>query len=1538
MQAASSAAAVSSAVANEASLAPACKREGQIYTWGFCTHGQLGLKETVLGAREYVEVPTHAGPGTVLRNVELRDVACGHFHTVALDSLGNVFAFGRNDRGQLGGGCDDDESGEVAAGTGAVPRRLKGLRHCIIKDVTCGAFHCLARTADGTIYSWGWNKHGQLGRPTAYQSDVTPALVREALYACTGPLKSFTAGFSHSAAVLWNGQVIVWGSNELGQLGVGSAVRHPEVAVTPLLVPDVAGLQVSAGDNHLLILTLDGEVVAAGETSYGRLGTGSEHEDDGHFTKVLALPISEDPTKESIKAVAAGGATSAAVSTSGRLYTWGGNSWGQLGHGDRTDRFVPLAVSGISRVRCASIAQDFMLATCVQSRSAEGLESADDDPSASLSLWAWGRRQLLPKGVGSGTSSITDQEAQCVPAEVPMHFFGALGSLQAKGAQVKLHALCGGSHSIVIGAPISRDSQASKYQGAARCPRMTSVIGKGTKGGGVCDTLPFKIVSRNEDGRDQKVGGLRFCVWAKPISEIRPRRTGSAGEQPHHWDTHPFDLQFVIDRTDGTYDGSYVIRRPGHYFLHVHMLREGEDMNTQEQPNVKSCGDPVSGSPFRIEIDSGPAFAPLCLVQLRAPACTKRGALNIRRSSSDAVVSPSACKRGSTEICTTTMNEAACDEPAFTVEASSEVVWEICSYDIFGNAVTQKKDRFSAHIAQQGRSEAEDTESVRDDRSPSPKAGWEPDLADSMGLPKVKSGGGSPAAAALRERVRQRKAERLWSMVSTQSFGFSAVSPKAESKPTYSKETSLHVKQSALPGVKEVRWTPTAVGRYHLAVALLPVAGAPGNGSPSEEPIGSSPFEVRVVPGRPSAAHSRLLVGSAATSTLSADRPDSSKDPVVFSADDCPRADVPIRLVLCDRMENICQESSDPLQFVNVRIENVSFLDFSATPPPKAIESRVVPCGSRGAGLYTLQLEVSSDLLQMLAKASVAGELEDGSCTMQLFISANDKSKGRLAQRLIGSPCRLELEILASSWRRREAALQATPTCSSLVDRAKAGIAAAVAEEARSHEEHDTEDCKAETPVSRASRAGSPTVINNAKCIDSAADSSVANSGESIAAGHAASVGSTARAGDAALESTASGLASADSSTATADTAGESIAIATAASKAGAAADNTSSGSTSASGITPGNTNTGVTSAGVASFNITADGCNTAQRITVDRATSSTASGCDNAGTARAVTSSLEADRTADGADLDGVAVASGNPQRPELLLSSTPSPLPATAPSFESAAACLASSVSSHVPSTSPEQESRVPPLALKLPLASLAKSCSTAAMEEASGAEIGRLTSESDPIPPRVPRSPAKPPTPESGHSASVRTPPAAAAVQELQERRSLSVQLPPIAAALPVSADETPRSAAASSGASTAATTPSTAVTNHTSTGDATEGLLLLRTASRGSSRGTKAGNATNIGREKSATQQSGWRHMGVRPRKSAEEQHMKWMPTKAERKMLSGGGQAARNASHGSNASSEITARQRRSQVGRGGSAGLLFHDAPLAAPSPWPQAR
>lgn len=68
--------------------------EGEIYTCGNNENGQLGLKDT---RSRYTPTVLEE-----LSQYRFKSVACGYYHTLALTEQGEVFVFGRNDRGQLG--------------------------------------------------------------------------------------------------------------------------------------------------------------------------------------------------------------------------------------------------------------------------------------------------------------------------------------------------------------------------------------------------------------------------------------------------------------------------------------------------------------------------------------------------------------------------------------------------------------------------------------------------------------------------------------------------------------------------------------------------------------------------------------------------------------------------------------------------------------------------------------------------------------------------------------------------------------------------------------------------------------------------------------------------------------------------------------------------------------------------------------------------------------------------------------------------------------------------------------------------------------------------------------------------------------------------------------------------------------------------------------------------------------------------------------------------------------------------------------------
>ena len=115
-----------------------------------------------------------------------------------LSTQGVVFSFGKAaDLGQLGHGDRCERSS---------PSVIDYLKNCgeRIQAVACGHAHCLAKTALGKVYAWGWNALGQLGIGSLTESEATPKLMaafKETASAKDGVKKkalSIAAGYSHS--------------------------------------------------------------------------------------------------------------------------------------------------------------------------------------------------------------------------------------------------------------------------------------------------------------------------------------------------------------------------------------------------------------------------------------------------------------------------------------------------------------------------------------------------------------------------------------------------------------------------------------------------------------------------------------------------------------------------------------------------------------------------------------------------------------------------------------------------------------------------------------------------------------------------------------------------------------------------------------------------------------------------------------------------------------------------------------------------------------------------------------------------------------------------------------------------------------------------------------------------------------------------------------------------------------------------------------------------------------------------------------------
>jgi alpha-tubulin suppressor-like RCC1 family protein len=203
-----------------------------------------------------------------------------------------------------------------------------------IKMVAAGGYHSLALGQNGNAWAWGANASGQIGGPYyTYGSSYveSPVQVSESTVPLTN-IVYIAGGAANSYAVRGNGTLWAWGDNTYGELGNG---RFGGSVPAPEQVPGLSGVcTVAAGVYHVLALTTAGTVYSWGGNSYGELGNGTVNES---ATPTLI------PNLSNIVAISAGGYDSYALDSSGTVWVWGSGAAGQLGLGTSTDSHVPAA-------------------------------------------------------------------------------------------------------------------------------------------------------------------------------------------------------------------------------------------------------------------------------------------------------------------------------------------------------------------------------------------------------------------------------------------------------------------------------------------------------------------------------------------------------------------------------------------------------------------------------------------------------------------------------------------------------------------------------------------------------------------------------------------------------------------------------------------------------------------------------------------------------------------------------------------------------------------------------------------------------------------------------------------------------------------------------------------------------------------------------------------------------------------------------------------------------------------------------------------
>jgi uncharacterized repeat protein (TIGR01451 family) len=327
----------------------ALKSDGTVWCWGYNSMGLLGIGSSEVGPKTPVKV-------LWLRNIKA--IAAGGEHTIALSQDGRVFGWGNGFNGQLGTGLsggsrnyplDVSQQAPDPAPLGVLSTPtfspdggtfhgsqnvsvLSASATTQIQLVSAGGLHALALTDDGVLWGWGSSSFGQLGiKP----NDLTPLMATPNPIAIGGVtnISKIAAGSSHNVILKSDGTVWTWGSNSSGELGLGVDDYYRWV---PAQVPGLTGVTaVYAGPGNSYALKSDGTVWFWGSRQ-------------PNFTHVKT-PVQVSGISN-VTAFAVGGNHTLALRSDGTVWAWGANEYGQLGNGNNINSDTPVQVTGLSGI------------------------------------------------------------------------------------------------------------------------------------------------------------------------------------------------------------------------------------------------------------------------------------------------------------------------------------------------------------------------------------------------------------------------------------------------------------------------------------------------------------------------------------------------------------------------------------------------------------------------------------------------------------------------------------------------------------------------------------------------------------------------------------------------------------------------------------------------------------------------------------------------------------------------------------------------------------------------------------------------------------------------------------------------------------------------------------------------------------------------------------------------------------------------------------------------------------------------------------
>ena len=325
--------------------------KGKVYTWGDNEYGQLGNGTD----DEYSNEPICISDITenTLNGKNIIEIQKNYYTIIALDSEGKVYTWGR---GPLGNGTY--ESSNVPICISDIPENALNGRKIV--KVQSNSSTVIALDSEGKVYTWGVNNNGFLGDGTS-ENRYNPVCISDIdNHPFNG--KNIASIFIYTNNVIAiddEGKVYTWGNNDYGELGDGSNVSKS----IPICISDLENelkvkkitdiyyvyLNLMGSGSTIIALDSNGKVYAWGDNSFGQIGDGTgEGYGDYNNKPICISDLNNSLKNKKIVQMNIQNSTIIALDDEGKIYTWGGNSYGQLGNGTYESSNAPICISDLN--------------------------------------------------------------------------------------------------------------------------------------------------------------------------------------------------------------------------------------------------------------------------------------------------------------------------------------------------------------------------------------------------------------------------------------------------------------------------------------------------------------------------------------------------------------------------------------------------------------------------------------------------------------------------------------------------------------------------------------------------------------------------------------------------------------------------------------------------------------------------------------------------------------------------------------------------------------------------------------------------------------------------------------------------------------------------------------------------------------------------------------------------------------------------------------------------------------------------------------